>query len=73
MGPLHFHIFINDIVEACSLFDLIMYADDITLVSTLETFGNRKKNIENNINTKISKIITWLELYIDIFKHPQNY
>ena len=45
MGPLIFHIFINDIVEAISLFDLIMYADDTTLVSTLETFGNRKKSI----------------------------
>ena len=58
MAPLLFIIFINDIVNASSVFDLIMYADDTTLMSTLETFGNRKKNIniENNIKTEISKI-----------------
>ena len=42
MGPLLFNIFINDIVNASSVFDLIMYADDTTLMSTLEIFGNRK-------------------------------
>ena len=64
MGPLLFNIFINDIVNASSVFDFaIMYADDTTLMSTLETFSNRKKNIniENNINTEISKITTWLK------------
>ena len=44
VGPLLFNIFINDIVNASSLFDLIMYADDTTLMSTLETFGNIKNN-----------------------------
>ena len=43
MGPLLFIFFINDIVNASSVFDLIMYADDTTLMSTLETFSNRKK------------------------------
>ena len=42
MGPLLFNICINDIVKASSIFDLIMNADDTTLISTLETFGNRK-------------------------------
>ena len=39
-----------------------MYADDTTPISTLATFGNRKTpiNIENNMNTEISKITTWL-------------
>ena len=32
MGPLLFNIFINDIVEASSPFDIIMYVDDTTLV-----------------------------------------
>ena len=42
--------------------DLIMYADDTTLISTLETFGNtnRPTKIENNISNEISKITTWL-------------
>ena len=41
MGPVLFNIFINDIVNASSVFDLIMYADDTTLMSSLETFVNR--------------------------------
>ena len=42
MGPLHFNIFINDIIEINSRFDFIMYADDTTLISSIETFGDRK-------------------------------
>ena len=63
MGPLLFNIFINDITEVNSRFDFIMYADDTTLISSLETFGDRNnpKYIENNINTEISKITTWLK------------
>ena len=40
-----------------------MHADDTTLMSTLEIFSNHIKNIniENNINTEISKITTWLK------------
>ena len=45
MGPLLFNIFINDIVNASSVFDLIMYADYTTLMSTIETFGNRKTTL----------------------------
>ena len=39
-----------------------MYADDTTLISTLETFGNTNSptEIENNISNEISKITTWL-------------
>ena len=42
--------------------DLIMYADDTTLISTLETFGNtnRPTEIENNISNEISKINYYL-------------
>ena len=84
VGPLLFNIFLKDIVNASSVFDVIMYADDTTLISTLETLGNRKTpiNIENNINTEISKITTWLksnmlELNVEkskfmiFFKHPK--
>ena len=42
LGPLLFNIYINDITEASTKFDFIMYADDITLTSTLENF------LENN-------------------------
>ena len=54
MGPLLFNIFINDIVETSSLFDLIMYSHETTLIST-RTFANV------NINTEISKITTWFK------------
>ena len=62
MGPLLFNIVINDLNAATKKFDLIMYADDTTLISTLETFDNtnRPTEIENNISNEISKITTWL-------------
>ena len=37
-----------------------MYADDTTLISTLENFGptNNAKELEQNINEEISKVLT---------------
>ena len=63
MGPLLFNILINNLNAATKIFDLIMYAADTTLVSTLETFGNTNRftEIENNISNEISKITTWLQ------------
>ena len=62
-----------------------MYADDTALVSTLETFGRtcNVKEIERNINIKISKVATWLlrnklqlnvskSKFIMFFKHPKT-
>ena len=53
-----FNIFINDIIKASSKFDFILYADDATLVSTLENFGTLKNvaELEYAINCEISKI-----------------
>ena len=64
MGPLLFNIVINGLNAATQKFYLIMYADDTTLISTLETFcnTNRPTEIENNINNEISKITTWLHI-----------
>ena len=53
MGPFLFNIFINDIVEASSLVDLIMYADDTTLIINTRNLRQPLKTIENNINTEI--------------------
>ena len=84
MGPLLFNILINDLNAATKKIDLIMYADDTILVSTLETFGNtnRPTEIENNISNEISKITTWLHSnklklnapklkFMIFFKHPK--
>ena len=47
VGPLLFNIFINDIIKACSKFAFILYADDTTLNSTLDLFGNDTEEIQN--------------------------
>ena len=62
LGPLLFNIYINDITKATSKFNIIMYADDTTLVSTLENFGalNNIAVIEDEINREITKISHWL-------------
>ena len=61
-----------------------MYADDTTLVSTLENFGDRNnaKEIEQNMNKEIYKITTWLHSkklrlnvskskFMTFYKHPK--
>ena len=85
MGPLLFNVVINDLPSATKSFDFVMYADDTTLVSTLETFGRtcNVKEIEHNINIEISKVTTWLQRnklqlnvskskFMVFFKHPKT-
>ena len=85
MGPLLFNIVINDLPSATRNFDFVMYADDTTLVSTLETFGRtcNVKEIERNINIEISKVTTWLQRnklqlnvskskFMMFFEHPKT-
>ena len=45
IGPLLFNIVINDLTNATAKFDhvMYMYADDTTLISTLENFGPTSK------------------------------
>ena len=84
MGPLLFNSVINCLNAATKKIDLIVYADDTTLVFTLETFGNtnRPTEIENNISNEISKFTTWLHSnklklnvskskFMIFFKHPK--
>ena len=60
LGPLLFIIYINDISQASKLFHLIIYADDTTIYSTLNTF--QTNNTENlNINDELEKISNWLK------------
>ena len=62
LGPLLFNILINDITEASTKFDFIMYADDTTLATTLENFGtvNDVTNLERELNKEITKVYSWL-------------
>ena len=86
IGPLLFNIVIDDVtnVDATAKFDHGMYADDTTLISTLENFGptNNAKELEQNINDEISKVVTWLQCnklklnvsksrFMLFYKHPK--
>ena len=64
LGPLLFNIFINDITYSSAKFNFIMYADDTTLNSTLESFGNINNTayIQTAINNELDKIVKWLDL-----------
>ena len=59
LGPLLFIIYINDLCNASKLFRMIIYADDTTLYSTLDVFGNY---ISKNLNIELTKIADWLKL-----------
>ena len=64
LGPLLFIIYINDFAEASRMFNFIMYADDTTLTSTINTFnGNTNNdNVETSLNAELLKINEWLQL-----------
>ena len=59
LGPLLFVIYVNDISLASKFFTAIIYADDTSLSSTLNTF---RCNTNVNINNELSKISEWLKV-----------
>ena len=62
VGPLIFNIFINDIINSSRKFNFILYADDTTLNSTLESFGRTTDEIQSSIKIEFQKICKWLDL-----------
>ena len=79
LGPLLFVIYVNDISLASKIFTAIIYADETSLSSTLNTF---RFNTNLNINNELSKISEWLKVnklslntkktYAMIFHMPQK-
>ena len=62
LGSLLFNIFINDIVKSNTKFNFILYADDTTLNSTLESFGQDAVEIQNTIVSELQNIFKWLDV-----------
>ena len=61
LGPLLLLIYISDIVYATKHFELLLYADDSTLSSSLGYF-NTQSNIVNDINAELEKVSVWLKV-----------
>ena len=69
LGPLLFLVYINDISEASKNFHAIMFADDTSLLSTLQTFFTFKPKSKEDIATlgrrisfELSLINDWLQI-----------
>ena len=65
LGPLFFIIFVNDLPKASNIFHSIMYADDTTLLASIEDFDYSKNNniteINRNICNELDKFSDWLK------------
>ena len=64
LGPLLFLIYINDFPSASSYFNFIMYADDTTLYSNIDS-PNQNDMIrltETKINAELAKIDEWVKI-----------
>ena len=62
LGPFLFNIFINDIVKSSTKFNFILYADDTTLNSTLDSFRQDAVEIQNTIVSELQNIFKWLDV-----------
>ena len=60
LGPLLFNIYINDLHKCRNNCDIINYADDTTLISTINKFDNHSTGMNDNINKELRNIHNWL-------------
>ena len=58
LGPLLFIIYMNDIYNSTPFFKFILYADDPTLINSMENY----KSVEDSqfINTALEGVYDWL-------------
>ena len=62
LGPLLFLIYVNDINYTTSYFKFIMYADDTTLLSTLQSNNSEYHTSLTAVNTNLEIVTQWLTL-----------
>ena len=62
LGPLLFNIFINDNVTSGTKFNVILFADDTTLNSKLDFFGQDTMEIQDTIVAELQNIFKWLDV-----------
>ena len=56
LGPLLFLIYMNDIPNASKFFEYILYADDTTLLSTIQI----SEALPKDINNQLAEVYNWL-------------
>ena len=63
LGPLLFILYINELSSVSTFFKTVTYADDTTLMTSLNSDEIKNINeISNIISLELNKIIVWLEL-----------
>ena len=62
LGPILFIIYVNNFSQCSNTFDFIMYADDTTLSSTVNSFSDNNFSVDTLINEELSKVLEWLKI-----------
>ena len=57
LGPLLFLIYVNDLPQCSSLFDFVLYADDTTVLSSIEyAFAEQSIDQSDEINDELQQV-----------------